>query len=286
MTLSYDLHSHSTASDGTLSPAALVERAHANGVNVLALTDHDVTTGLDEARTTADALGLTLVPGIEISVTWKDQTVHILGLHIDPANEALQNGLTQLRKFRDWRAEEIGRGLEQHGIPDAYLGAKKYAHGSIVSRTHFARFLVEHGHAADLPQVFKRFLVRGRPGYVAGDWAALEDAVGWIRAAGGEAVIAHPGRYKLTATHRRSLFSEFKECGGVAIEVISGSHSQDEYGTMANYARQFGFLASVGSDYHGPTNPWMELGKLPELTKMCTPIWAHWADNKGGSVIN
>lgn len=285
MTLNYDLHSHSTASDGTLSPAALVERAHANGINVLALTDHDATAGLDEARITADVLGLTLVPGIEISVTWKDQTIHILGLHIDPANEALQNGLTRLRKFRDWRAEEIGRGLEQHGIPEAYQGAKKYAHGSIVSRTHFARFLVEHGHAADLSQVFKRFLVRGRPGYVAGDWAVLEDAVGWIRAAGGEAVIAHPGRYKLSATHRRSLFSAFKECGGVAIEVISGSHSQDEHGTMVSYARQFGFLASVGSDYHGPLNPWMELGKLPELPSGCIPIWEHWEHHQNTNVV-
>ncbi|MEO5573556.1 MAG: PHP domain-containing protein, partial [Gammaproteobacteria bacterium] len=148
----YDLHSHSTASDGTLSPAALVERAHANGVDVLALTDHDVTAGLDEAQATANSVGLKLVPGIEISVSWGNQTLHILGLNIDHANLTLQTGLSTLRKFRDWRAEEIGRGLEQHGIPDAHQGAKKYAHGSIVSRTHFARFLIEQGHAQDMGQ--------------------------------------------------------------------------------------------------------------------------------------
>jgi 3',5'-nucleoside bisphosphate phosphatase len=277
MSLHYDLHSHSTASDGTLSPAELVARAHARGVHVLALTDHDSTEGLAEAAAAAGGIGLDLVPGVEISVSWNSQTVHIIGLHIDPANQALQEGLAGLRDFRDWRAQEIARRLEKHGIADTYEGAKAYAKGSIVSRTHFARLLVERGEARDLQQVFKRFLVHGKPGYVSGEWAKLEDAVRWITGAGGQAVIAHPARYKLTATRLRVLFTEFKNAGGAGIEVVSGSHSRDDYFTLANYAKQFGLLASSGSDYHGPEHPWIELGRLPELPKNCVPIWTEWS---------
>lgn len=276
MPLHYDLHSHSTASDGTLSPAELVARAHARGVHVLALTDHDSTEGLAEAAATAGDVGLDLVPGVEISVSWNSQTVHIIGLHVDPANQALQAGLAGLRGFRDWRAQEIARRLEKHGIADTYEGAKAYAKGSIVSRTHFARLLVERGEARDLQQVFKRFLVHGKPGFVSGEWAKLEDAVNWITGAGGQAVIAHPARYRLTATRLRMLFTEFKGMGGAGIEVVSGSHSRDDYFTLANYAKQFGLLASSGSDYHGPEHPWIELGRLPELPKLCTPIWTDW----------
>ena len=276
MTLHYDLHSHSTASDGTLSPAELVARAHARGVHVLALTDHDSTEGLTEAAATAGEVGLDLVPGVEISVSWNSQTLHIIGLRIDPANQALQQGLAGLRDFRDWRALEIARRLEKHGIADTYEGAKAYAKGSIVSRTHFARLLVERGEARDLQQVFKRFLVHGKPGYVSGEWAKLEDAVSWITGAGGQAVIAHPARYKLTATRLRMLFTEFKDTGGAGIEVVSGSHSRDDYFTLANYAKQFGLLASCGSDFHGPEHPWIELGRLPELPKNCVPIWTDW----------
>ncbi len=276
MPLRYDLHSHSTASDGELSPTELVMRAHKLGVDVLALTDHDVTAGLAEASMVADGLGLRLVPGVEISVTWKEQTVHILGLQIDPDNAELQQGLAQLRTFRDGRAEEIGRRLERHGIAGAYAGAKQYAHGPIVSRTHFARFLVEQGHAKDMQQVFKRFLVKGKPGYVSVQWASLEDAVGWICAAGGQAVVAHPARYKMTATRLRLLLDEFKQAGGAGMEVISGSHSRDDYYVMADYAKRFGLLASSGTDYHGPTNPWLELGRLPELPAGCVPVWQEW----------
>ncbi|HLA75283.1 MAG TPA: PHP domain-containing protein, partial [Gammaproteobacteria bacterium] len=265
MPLHFDLHSHSTASDGTLSPTDLITRAHAQGVHVLALTDHDVTLGLAEAGSVAAALGLTLVPGVEVSVTWNGVTVHVVGLHIDPENSSLQAGLVKLRAFRDWRAEEMARRLERHGIGGAYEGAKAYAHGNIISRTHFARFLMNNGHALDMQGVFKRFLVHGKPGYVPGDWASLEEAVTWIRAAGGQAVIAHPARYKLTATRMRQLLQEFKDYGGAAIEVVSGSHTRDDYTTAANYAKQFGLMASSGSDYHGPSNPWLELGRLPAL---------------------
>lgn len=276
MSLRYDLHSHSTASDGTLSPTELVTRAAQQGVDVLALTDHDVTDGLSEAQAVAATLGITLLPGVEISVTWQAKTIHIVGLGIDPSNTVLQQGLASMRAFRDWRGEEMGRRLEKRGIENAYAGASAYAQGAILSRTHFARYLVERGHAKDIGQVFKKFLTHGKPGYVAGEWAALPDALHWIHSAGGQAVIAHPARYKLTATRLRQLLSEFKQHGGAAIEVVSGSHSRDDYYNMANYAREFDLLASAGSDYHGPEQAWLELGKLPPLPAGCTPVWSGW----------
>ncbi|MGD8956110.1 MAG: PHP domain-containing protein, partial [Chromatiaceae bacterium] len=267
---------HSTASDGSLSPAALMQRAQAAGVDVMALTDHDTLDGLDEAATTARALGITFVPGVEVSVTWQGITVHILGLSIDEHNEDLRQGLADLRKFRDWRAQEIGRRLARDGIPGAYEGARGLSNGRLISRTHFARFLVAQGHAPDLRRVFRRFLVNGKPGHVAGDWASLEDAVGWVRAAGGQAVIAHPARYPLTRSKLRRLIGEFVEVGGAALEVVSGSHSRDDYFTMAMHARDFGLLASAGSDYHGPEHPWIELGQLPTLPSGCKAIWKDW----------
>ncbi len=275
--LVYDLHSHSTASDGTLSPADLVARAHRAGVQVLALTDHDTTSGLPEAQRSARALGMEVVPGVEVSVTWGGRTVHILGLGVDVAAEGLQRGLAGLRAFRDWRAGEIARRLERHGIPGAYDGARRYASGNIVGRTHFARYIVERGLAKDLRDVFKRFLVGNKPGHVPGQWAGLDEVVGWITGAGGQAVIAHPGRYKLTATRLRQLFGEFRECGGEGVEVVSGSHSSQDCLVMAAHARSFGLLASAGSDYHGPENPWLELGRLPALPEGCVPVWESWS---------
>jgi predicted metal-dependent phosphoesterase TrpH len=277
----YDLHSHSLASDGTLAPAELVRRAHAAGIQVLALTDHDETGGIAEAQAAAQACGMQLVPGVEISVTWGAMTIHIVGLHIDPDAPLLQEGLTELRKFRDWRAEEIGRRLDKHGISGAYEGALRYASGRIVSRTHFAQFLAAEGHADNTRDVFKRFLRRNKPGHVPGQWATLEQAVSWIRAAGGMAVVAHPARYDLTATRRRKLLGEFVECGGEGIEVVSGSHSRDDCISTAQYASKFNLLASAGSDYHGPENPWMELGRLPPFPDNTPqPIWEseRWAE--------
>ncbi len=272
----YDLHSHSTASDGTLTPSELVTRAHAQGVQVLALTDHDTTAGLTEAAAAAQTLGLHLVPGVEISVTWHDKTVHIIGLHIDAANAVLQQGLESLRGFRDWRAEEMGRRLAKHGIEDAYAGARRYAKGNIVSRTHFARFLVEQGRARTVRDVFPYFLTEGKPGYVAGEWATLEQAVGWIRGAGGQAVIAHPARYKLSETKFELLLNEFKQHGGAGMEVLSGSHSTGDCARMARYAQRHALLASQGTDYHGPESAWLELGKLPAMPEGCVPVWEHW----------
>ncbi|MHB8473669.1 MAG: PHP domain-containing protein [Gammaproteobacteria bacterium] len=276
MSLHYDLHSHSTHSDGTLSPAELVRRAQAHGVDVLALTDHDTTQGCRAAAAMAQSLGMHFVAGVEISVTWSGTTLHILGLGVDPDAAALQRGLAGLAEHRDARALEIGRRLTKHGIPGAFEGAQAQAGDARVGRTHFARFLVAQGHVRDAHEAFKRFLGRGAPGHVSGEWATLEQAVQWVTDAGGQAVIAHPARYRLTATRLRRLIGEFKDCGGVGMEVVSGSHSRDEILTFGNYARQFGLLASAGSDYHGPTNPWVELGRLPALPAGCAPVWADW----------
>jgi len=273
----YDLHSHSTASDGTLSPTALVHHASAQGVDVLALTDHDTTDGIDEARTAAAEAGVALVPGVEISVTWRGVTVHIVGLNVDIDNARLQAGLAGLREFRAWRGEEMARRLAKAGIPGALEGAQAFSQGEILSRTHFARFLVAAGHASDMRKVFGKFLTHNRPGYVSGEWAALESAVSWIRAAGGQAVIAHPARYRLSATRLRALIEAFIASGGEALEVVSGSHSAGDVHGMAQYARRFGLLASQGSDYHGPEQSWLELGRLPALPSGCTPVWARWS---------
>lgn len=273
----FDLHSHSTASDGTLSPAELVERAAVAGVEFLALTDHDTTAGLAEARKMARSYDISIINGCEISVTWSNMTVHIVGLNIDDNNAELQQGLLKLQEHRDWRAREIGRRLEQKGISGAYEGACSVARGVLISRTHFAHFLADQGYAKNVRDVFKSFLVNNKPGYVAGTWASLEEVVAWIRNAGGQAVIAHPARYRLTRSKLLRLIGEFKELGGAALEVVSGSHSKDECFTMARYARENGLLASAGSDFHGPENPWIELGRLPELPQGCNPIWNDWA---------
>ncbi|RNE92878.1 PHP domain-containing protein [Marichromatium sp. AB32] len=272
-----DLHTHSIASDGTLTPGALVERAVRAGLTTLALTDHDTTAGVGEAAAAAAGHGLTLVPGVEVSVTWNARTIHVVGLNVDPVNPELAEGLARLRAFRDWRAEEIGRRLARHGIQGAYEGARAYAGGNLIGRTHFARFLVEQRLAADTGDVFKRFLTTGKPGHVAGDWASLEAAVGWIRAAGGQAVIAHPARYRLTRTKLLQLIGEFREHGGCGIEVVTSSHSRDEIFTFARHAREQRLLASAGSDYHGPEQPWLMLGRLPPLPDGCIPIWRDWS---------
>ena len=273
----HDLHTHSTASDGTLTPTELVVRAARVGIQVLALTDHDTLNGIAEAQAAAAELGLTLIPGVEISVTWGGRTIHILGLGLDPTASALNAGLLGVREYRDWRAKEIGLRLAAKGVEGAYAGALALAADErFVGRTHFARFLVQRGYAATVRDVFKRYLVKGKPGFVTGDWASLEEALGWIRDAGGQAVIAHPARYSLTGFKMRHLIGEFRELGGVGIEVVSGSHSRDEAFLYAQRARDASLLASAGSDYHGPEHPYMELGRLPNLPPGCMPIWADW----------
>lgn len=276
MSRQYDLHSHSTASDGTLTPAELVRQARAAGIDVLALTDHDTTEGLAEAEREAKAVGIGFVTGVEISVTWNAQVVHIVGLGMNPADSALQEGLAGLRAFRDWRAKEMGRRLEKRGIEDAYEGAKALSNGRLISRTHFGRFLVNRGYAPDMRKVFQQYLTHGKPGHVAGRWAQLEDAVQWIRGAGGQAVIAHPARYPMTRSKLRRLIGEFAEAGGCAMEVVSSSHSKDEMHTMARHAADFALMASAGSDFHDPAIPWVKLGHLPGLPDNALPIWRDW----------
>lgn len=272
----YDLHSHSLASDGALSPDALIARAVAQGVDVLALTDHDGTEGIVAAQSAAKNTNLTLIAGVEISVTWGGSTVHIVGLNIDIDNAVLQQGLMAMRLYRIDRAQKMAERLDKAGISGALEGARKYASDVMLGRLHFAQFLVEQGHAKDISDVFKRFLVRNKPGYVPGQWASLTDAVTWITAAGGQAVIAHPARYKMTATKSRRLISEFKQAGGIGFEVVSGRQHPEEVKTLARLAQQFELLASCGSDFHTPDNEWVELGHLAEFPKSCVPIWSTW----------
>lgn len=287
MHLRCDLHSHSTVSDGTLSPTELIQRAHENDVKMFALTDHDATEGLKEAAIAADKVGMLFVPGIELSVTWSHQTIHIVGLGINPDDETLNKGLMVLREFRSRRGEDIAQKLEKAGLDKPLEGAKKFANGEILSRTHFARYLVEQGRAKDIRQVFKRFLVKGKPGYVAGKWASLEDALAWIHGAGGMAVIAHPARYKISATRMRQLIVEFKELGGIGFEAISGSHSPDEEQRMARLADQFDLYISKGSDFHSPENIYRELGALQDIPQGSIPIWHSdaWKERIGKSKI-
>ncbi len=274
-----DLHNHSRVSDGLLAPAELVRLAAANGVTTLALTDHDDTDGLGEAAEAARGAGLRFINGVEVSVTWAQHTVHIVGLNIDPLNPALVAGLSAIRGGRMERAERIAHELAKAGIPGALEGALRYAHNpKIVARPHFARYLVEQGVARDVPSVFKRFLVKGKTGYVKHRWAELGDAVSWILEAGGVPVLAHPGRYSLNRSALDSLIDAFVEAGGLGIEVITCNHTRDQAELFADQATRRGLLASRGSDYHGPGESRLEPGKLPPLPPQCVPVWQAWGD--------
>ena len=273
-TLNADLHCHSTISDGTLTPEELAQRAKANGVALWALTDHDEIGGQQRAAAAAAALDLPYLTGVEISVTFIHQTVHIVGLGFDPDNEALQHGLLQTRGGRGQRAMEMAESLAKVGIHGAYEGALKYAgNHALISRTHFARFMVETGVCRETSEVFRKYLTEGKPGYVEHRWASLKDAVGWINGAGGVAVIAHPARYKFSANEEYALFSEFKTHGGQGVEVVTGSHTAAEYLIYADTAREFGLAASRGSDFHSPQESHTELGTLPPLPAKLTPVW-------------
>ncbi|NRF67604.1 PHP domain-containing protein [Aquincola sp. S2] len=272
--LNADLHSHSSLSDGTLTPEALAARARAQGVELWALTDHDELAGQARAAAAARAEGIAWLGGVEISVTFAGETVHIVGLGIDPANEELGAGLARTREGRLQRARQIADGLAKVGIPGAYDGALAYVtNPDLMSRTHFARWLVDTGVCRDNGEVFRRYLVSGKPGYVAHRWAGLGEAVGWILAAGGAAVIAHPGRYKFTPIEEYALFSEFKAHGGAGIEVLTGSHGSADAAKYAAMAIEFDFAASRGSDFHSPDESRIDLGTLPKLPKQLEPIW-------------
>lgn len=275
--LKVDLHCHSNVSDGVLVPEAVAKYAHGSGVDVWALTDHDEVGGIATARAAARELGMRFVAGVEISITWANSTVHIVGLQINEQDPTLVKGLADTRSGRDARGREIAAQLEQAGIHGAYEGALKYVgNPDLMSRTHFARYLVEVGVANNTPDVFRKYLTEGKPGYVPHRWASLGEAVGWIRAAGGVAVIAHPGRYKISTTAEGALFDEFKQLGGTAIEVVTGSHTPDQYPQYAEQARRYGFLASRGTDFHAPGENRVEFAQLPPLPGNVTPVWHDW----------
>jgi predicted metal-dependent phosphoesterase TrpH len=277
--LNADLHCHSVVSDGTLTPEELAARAAANGVELWALTDHDEIGGQHRAAAAAHAHGMKYLTGTEISVTFAGETVHIVGLGFDADDEGIRHGLAQTRGGRGDRALEIAAGLAAAGIPGTYEGALKYAgNPALISRTHFARYLVETGVCRDTGEVFRRYLTEGKPGYVPHRWAGLKDAVRWIREAGGVAVIAHPARYKFTANEEYALFTEFKAHGGGAVEVVTGSHTTAEYAKYAETALEFGLAASRGSDFHSPGESHTDLGQLPFLPQQLTPVWDLLAD--------
>lgn len=270
-----DLHSHSNVSDGTLPPEALVARAHAQGVQLFALTDHDEVAGLDAAAATARGLGLPFVPGVEVSVTWGGTTIHVVGLGIDHRDGRLDARLAAVRSGRIRRAREMGEQLARAGIDGAYEGALVYAgNPQMISRTHFARFLVDTGHCRDVRDVFSRYLVEGKPGYVPHAWAALDEAVDMIGDAGGVAVVAHPGRYKISELALHTLLAEFRNLGGTGLEVATSNHTEREMRRFAELAREFGFEASGGSDFHGPgESENVELGRVARLPADLTPVW-------------
>jgi len=277
--LNADLHCHSVVSDGTLTPEELAARAAANGVEVGALPDHVVIGGHPGAAAAARAHGIKYLTGTEISVTFADQTVHIIGLGFNPNDPEMLRGLLATRGGREARAREMAEGLAQAGIKDAYEGALKYVgNPELISRTHFARFLVESGVCRDTGEVFRRYLVEGKPGYVSHRWATLKAAVQWITQAGGAAVIAHPARYRFTANEEYALFTEFKAHGGLGVEVVTGSHTAAEYVTYGEAAREFGLAASRGSDFHSPGESHTDLGQLPFLPGQLTPVWELLAD--------
>lgn len=275
--LDIDLHSHSTHSDGLMTPAAMAARAASQGVKVFALTDHDELSGLAEARAEAEARGMRFIDGVEISVTWQSGTLHIVGLNIDPQHAGIVRGLNTVRAGRHARAERIAADLERVGVEGALEGARRHAlNPELVSRAHFARYMVERGLVKDTNAAFKRYLTPGKPGYVAHQWATLAESLDWITAAGGLAVIAHPGRYKLNNRESESLLGEFRDRGGAAVEVVTGSHTQDQYATWARYAQRFGLMASAGTDFHGPDESYLDFGKLPDLPFGVTPVWTEF----------
>jgi hypothetical protein len=269
----YDLHCHSTASDGALSPTDLVQRAHQNGVTALALTDHDTTMGLTEARSCAAGLSMRLIDGIELSASWQNKCLHIVGLGIDPNYEPLANATQQLQATRLERAQKIAEKLEKKRIMGAFEAVQKAAGQGMITRSHFANFLLSQFHVSTQQEAFDRYLGKGKPAYVATTWADMEIAVKWITEAGGVAVLAHPLRYDLTANWMKRLLAAFKDAGGQGMEVVTGRNNPDEIKLLATYASRFELAGSVGSDFHSPVTPWVELGRLVPLPDNVQPVW-------------
>jgi predicted metal-dependent phosphoesterase TrpH len=272
----FDLHTHSTASDGILSPELLVEKASHVGINTLALTDHDTVAGLAAAQLAAKKHNISLINGIELSSQWDSKTIHIVGLNINVNSEAIINATVHLNQLREERAIKMGEKLKKIGIHGAYENAKRIAAGGTVTRQHFSTFLVENGHAKNQTDVFKRYLVNNKPGYASVEWPGLEETIAQINNAGGVAVIAHPLRYKITATKLRNMIKDFKALGGKAIEVVTGHNQSTEIQLATNYAKRYDVAASVGSDFHSGNTAWGQLGKLAVLPQGLTPVWELW----------
>lgn len=271
-----DLHCHSTISDGILSPSDLVKYAHKKNVKVLALTDHDDISGLKDARNESIQKNIIFINGVEISVTWRKRTIHIVGLNFDDKNENLKKQLKLIRDGRENRAIKMSEELGNVGIKNALKGARNYSKSGSLGRIHFAQYLVETGLAKNVKSVFKKYLTEGKPGYVNHTWAPIKDAVRWINDAGGIAVIAHPGRYDMGSKLYPELFKEFKDYGGGGVEIMSGSQDPSQLNYFANLSNQFGLLSSCGSDFHGPGISFRDMGKLYSFPKECTPIWSSW----------
>lgn len=273
-----DLHCHSTTSDGVLTPSEVVQRAAKRHLPLLALTDHDTVAGIPEARRRAEDEGLSFVAGVEISVSFAGETIHIVGLNIDEQSPILLAGLEQVRRGRTDRARAIAAELERHGFAGAWEGALRFVRNpDLISRAHFARFLVSTGRFSSPSAVFDHYLVKGKPGYVEHEWATLEEAIEWIHAAGGVAVIAHPGRYRLRSSDWSALLSAFSDLGGEAIEVVTSAHDAAAVARWSQICRRYGLAASQGSDFHGPgESPWDLGGIALSLPDDLTPIWQRW----------
>ena len=273
----FDLHNHSICSDGLLTPTQLIELAARTGTDAIALTDHDIIDGLEEAGEAARRVGIGFVPGVEVSVSWGETTLHVVGLNVDPSSSVLRDGLEGIRVGRLQRGKQIGEALAKLGFEGTFEAALALAgRETLLARTHFARHLVEIGAAKDMQNAFDRYLARGKPAYVSHRWASLEEAMEWILGSGGTAVLAHPGRYDLKPMFRDEMLRQFKALGGTAIEVVTGSHRPEQYATWQRLALEYGFLASRGADYHGPGESPFEPGRLPPLAAALTPVWSQF----------
>lgn len=270
-----DLHNHSYYSDGVLSPSEVVSLAKEQGCDIFALTDHDTTDGIVEAKVEADKLGLDFIAGVEVSAMWSNMTIHILGLGVDAENEVLQAGLKQHQDFRQLRAEKMARGLAGAGIVGAMEKVKKIAKTDMITRTHFAQMLIQEGVCKDMKSVFRRYLTGKKPGGVKGEWAPYDEVISWIHDAGGKAVLAHPFRYRMTQTKIKRMLSNLAECGLDGVEVVTAHSSEEEIMLMNKWAKEHNLLASVGADYHGWSNQRVEIGKLQDLPDKDIAIWKY-----------
>lgn len=271
--IKYDLHCHSLYSDGSLTPANLILRAKEKGVTTLALTDHDTVSGISQAQQAAEEHQLNFIPGIELSCLWHKKTFHILGLNIDPNNAQLLAGTQKLQTIRFERAQKIALKLEKHKVFGAFEAVQAAADTGMITRPHFAKYLIQQNHVNSMKEAFDRYLAQGKPAFVSTEWVDITDAIQWIKESGGIPVIAHPMRYKLTASWMRRFLNDFKKMGGQGIEIITARSSPEEIRRTLQFAKTFEFYGSVGSDFHTPDNQWVELGRLPPLPADIQPIW-------------